>query len=102
MNLDALNLAPVSIAWTGSWLATGIGLGMWIWSWVGEKNPIQKLRLRDCGVVLLFSGILARIVVQDRPMMAVDWAMVFLGPLFIAAALWRLARTASAAGTDPL
>jgi len=33
--------------------------------------------------------------VQDRPMMAVDWAMVFLGPLFIAAALWRLARTAA-------
>ena len=35
-------------------------------------------------------------------MMAVDWAMVFLGPLFIAAALWRLARTAASTGTDPL
>jgi len=23
-----------------------------------------------------------------------DWAMVLIGPLFIAAALWRLARTA--------
>ncbi|WP_426040244.1 hypothetical protein [Brevundimonas sp. TWP2-3-4b1] len=101
MSFADLNLAPASIAWTGSWIATGIGLGMWVWSWVGEKSPIQKLRLRDCGVVLLFSGILARIVVQDRPMMAVDWAMVFLGPLFIAAALWRLARTAAGAGTDP-
>ena len=99
--MEALNLSAGSIAWTGSWIATGIGLGMWIWSWFGEKNPIQKLRFRDCGVVLLFSGILARIVVQDRPMMAVDWAMVFLGPLFIAAALWRLARTAAGAGTDP-
>ncbi len=98
--MEALNLAPGSIAWTGSWIATGVGLGMWIWSWFGEKNPIQKLRFRDCGVVLLFSGILTRIVVQDRPMMAVDWAMVFLGPLFIAAALWRLARTATAAGAD--
>lgn len=95
MSLDALNLSPGSIAWTVSWVATGIGLALWIWSWVGEKDLIQKLRLRDCGVVLLFSGILTRIVVQDRPMMAVDWAMVILGPLFIAAALWRLARTAS-------
>ena len=95
MFVDTLNLSAGSIAWTGSWIATGIGLGMWIWSWFGEKNPIQKLRFRDCGVVLLFSGILARIVVQDRPMMAVDWAMVLLGPLFIAAALWRLARTAT-------
>jgi hypothetical protein len=95
MAFDALNLSAGSIAWTGSWIATGIGLGMWIWSWFGEKNPIQKLRYRDAGVVLLFSGILTRIVVQDRPMMAIDWAMVFLGPLFIAAALWRLARTAA-------
>lgn len=98
MSLDALNLSAGSLAWTVSWLATGIGLGLWIWSWFGEKNPIQKLRLRDCGVVLLFSGILTRIVVQDRPMMAIDWAMVFLGPLFIAAALWRLARTAAEPG----
>jgi len=52
--------------------------------------------------VLLFSGCLARLVVQDLPMRAVDWAMVFLGPLFIAAALWRLARTATTNGTDPL
>jgi hypothetical protein len=93
MSLDALNLSPGSIAWTVSWIATGIGLALWLWSWMGEKDLVQKLRLRDCGVVLLFSGILARIVVQDRPMMAVDWAMVLLGPLFIAAALWRLART---------
>ena len=98
--MEALNLSPTSIAWTGSWIATGIGLGMWIWSWFGEKNAIQKLRLRDCGVVLLFSGILTRVVIQERPMMAVDWAMVFLGPLFIAAALWRLARTAKGAGMD--
>ena len=98
--MEALNLSPGSIAWTGSWIATGIGLGMWIWSWFGEKNAIQKLRLRDCGVVLLFSGILTRVVIQERPMMAVDWAMLFLGPLFIAAALWRLARTAKGAGAD--
>lgn len=93
--MEGLNLSPSSIAWTGSWIATGVGLALWVWSWIGEKDLIQKLRLRDCGVVLLFSGILTRIVVQDRPMMAIDWAMILLGPLFIAAALWRLARTAS-------
>lgn len=91
---DVLNLSPGSIAWTASWIATGLGLGMWVWSWLGEKNAIQKLRWRDCGVVMLFSGILTRIMVQDRPMMSWDWAMVLLGPLFIAAALWRMARTA--------
>jgi len=94
---DVFNLSPGSIAWTASWIATGLGLAMWLWSWLGEKNAIQKLRWRDCGVVMLFSGILTRIVVQDRPMMAWDWAMILLGPLFIAAALWRLARTASGA-----
>ncbi len=100
--MSPLDLSPGSIAATGSWIATGIGLGLWAWSWFGEKNPIQKLRFRDCGVVLLFSGILTRIVVQERPMTAIDWAMVILGPLFIAAALWRLARTAASNGTDPL
>ena len=93
---DAFNLSAGSIAWTASWIATGVGLGMWLWSWLGEKNAIQKLRWRDCGVVMLFSGILTRVVIQDRPMMSWDWAMVLLGPLFIAAALWRLARTAQA------
>ena len=35
-----------------------------------------------------------RIVAQEKPMSTWDWAMIFIGPLFIAAALWRLARTA--------
>lgn len=89
---------PAGIAWIGSWVATGAGLLMWIWSWFGEKNPIQKLRYRDCGMVLVFSGILLRVLLQAREMTPFDWAMVFLGPLFIAAALWRLARTGAAAG----
>jgi len=93
---DVFNLSPGSIAWTASWIATGVGLAMWLWSWFGEKNAIQKLRWRDCGVVMLFGGILTRVAVQDRPMMSVDWAMVLLGPLFIGAALWRLGRTATA------
>jgi len=96
MNADALFATPVAVAQTVSWFATGIGLGMWLWSWLGERNAIQKLRFRDCGVILLFAGILARIVVQERAMTPFDWVMSLLGPLFIAAALWRLGRTATA------
>ena len=81
-----------------SWIATAIGGGLWLWSWLGEKDAIRKLRFLDCGVVLLFSSILLRIVAQERPMGIWDWTMVFLGPLFIAAALWRLARTAGPPG----
>lgn len=81
-----------------SWVATSIGVGLWLWSWLREKDPIRKLRFLDCGVVLLFSSVLLRIVAQDRPMGIWDWTMVFLGPLFIAAALWRLARTAGPPG----
>jgi hypothetical protein len=89
MKFDIVHLAVLA-----SWIATGVGLGLWLWSWVGEKDAIRKLRFKDCGVVLLFSSILLRIVAQARPMSLWDWAMAFLGPLFIAAALWRLARTA--------
>jgi hypothetical protein len=44
-------------------------------------------------VVLVFAAVLTRIVIQNREMTVFDWAMIFLGPLFIAAALWRLSRT---------
>jgi hypothetical protein len=77
-----------------SWVASAIGLGLWLWSWFAEREPVRRVRLLDCGLVLISSAILLRIVVQDRPMGVIDWAMVFLAPLFILAALWRLARTA--------
>jgi hypothetical protein len=77
-----------------SWVATAIGVGLALWSWFGARDPVRKLRFLDCGVVLLFSSVLLRIVAQDKPMSIWDWAMIFVGPLFIAAALWRLARTA--------
>jgi len=85
---------PQQFAVGASWVATAIGGGLWLWSWLGEKHAIRKLRFLDCGVVLLFSSILLRIVAQEKQMGIWDWALVFLGPLFIAAALWRLARTA--------
>lgn len=89
---------PHQLAVGASWVATAIGAGLWLWSWVVEKDAIRKLRFLDCGVVLLFASVLLRIVAQDKPMTALDWTMVFLAPLFIAAALWRLARTACPPG----
>jgi hypothetical protein len=88
---------PGQIAVVGSWIATAAGLALWLWSWLRERHPIQKLRFRDCGVVLIFSAIMVRIVAQERPMTMFDWAMVILAPLFIGAALWRLGRTSSPA-----
>jgi len=93
-----MSLDPLQIAVYASWAVTAAGLGLWLWSWIGIKDPIAKLRFSDCAVVLLFASVLARIVTQTKPMGAFDWAMVLLGPLFIAAALWRLARTAHTGG----
>ncbi|QTC93048.1 hypothetical protein [Brevundimonas goettingensis] len=87
-------ISPAQLAVLVSWIATGLGLGLWAWSFFREKNAIRKLRFLDCGVVLIFSAVLVRIVAQERPMNAIDWTLVFLSPLFIVAAFWRLARTA--------
>ena len=88
-----MDLTPASLARIVSWLATGLGLGLWLWSWVRETNPIRRQRLLDCGVVLVFASTLVRVLVQERALSMIDWALVFLSPLFIAAALWRLGRT---------
>jgi hypothetical protein len=89
-----VDLTPASLARIVSWLATGLGLGLWLWSWVRESNPIQKQRFLDCGIVLVFASTLVRMVVQERAMTPIDWALAILSPLFITAALWRLGRTA--------
>ena len=89
-----MTIDPLQLAVGASWVATGIGAGLWLWSWLREKDAIRKLRLLDCGVVLMFASVLLRIVAQEKPMSVFDWAMIFVGPLFIAAALWRLGRTA--------
>lgn len=83
----------VRIAVTASWAATGIGLGLWLWGWLAVRNPIQKLRFHDCGIVLVFSAIIARVLVQARALTPIDWLLLVLAPVFIAAALWRLTRT---------
>jgi hypothetical protein len=89
----------VRIAIFASWAATGVGLSLWVWSWVGAKTVVQKLRFQDCGMVLVFSAIVARVIVQTKAWTAFDWLLLVLGPIFIAAALWRLSRT-TAAGRD--
>ncbi len=88
-----MTLDPVQTAIYASWAATGLGLALWVWSWFGVKDPIQKIRFVDCGIVLVFASTLLRIVTQERAMTAIDWGLMLLSPLFIAAALWRLART---------
>ena len=85
------DIVPFAVG--ASWVASAIGVGLWLWSWFGVRDPIKRLRLSDCGVVLVFASVLTRIVIQNREMTVFDWAMIFLGPLFIAAALWRLTRT---------
>ncbi len=93
MTIDVLQFAVGA-----SWVATGLGAGLCLWSWLREKDAIRKLRFLDCGVVLLFASVLLRIVAQEKPMSLWDWAMIFVAPLFIATALWRLARTACPPG----
>jgi hypothetical protein len=93
-------VTPAHLAVLVSWLATGLGLGLWAWSFLRERNAIRKLRFLDCGVVLIFSAVLVRVVAQERAMNPVDWTLVFLSPLFIVAALWRLARTACPSDYD--
>ena len=81
------------IAIVGSWIGTGIGFSLWLYGWFGTQIPLKRQRLHDCGIALVFSAILVRVVTQDRPLGVFELALFFIGPLFIAAALWRLART---------
>lgn len=84
---------PVEFAFFVSWVATGLGVGLWIWSWVKAMDPIARLRFRDCGVVLVLCAVMMRIVIQNQAPTAIDWAILLLGPVFIAVCLWRLTRT---------
>ena len=85
-----------TIALTASWVATGIGVGLWLWSWFGVRDRIAKLRYYDCGMVLVFAAILLRVAMQGPPFGSLDWLFIAVGPVFIAAALWRLSRSQEA------
>ncbi|MHC3126455.1 hypothetical protein OB03_03710 [Brevundimonas sp. GN22] len=69
------------------------GVGLWLWSWVGKCPPVIRMRYQDCGVVIVFASTLALYAVREREWNIWDWILVFLGPVFISAALWRLFRT---------
>lgn len=86
-------LSPVDLAFYVSWAVTGLGVALWVWSWIQVKEPIAKLRFRDCGVVLVMAAVLTRIMIQTRTLSVMDWVIILLGPLFIAVCLWRLSRT---------
>lgn len=94
--MTAASSFPLIVAAT--WAVTGLGFGLWVYSWFGEKNPIQKLRFQDCGMVMVFSAVLARIVLMDRAMTPIDWLLVVISPVFILAALTRLTRTGKDGG----
>lgn len=86
-----------SIPGLATWVVTGLGFGLYVWSWIGDKDAIARQRFQDCGVVMIFSAVLTRIVMQQREMNAIDWALAVISPIFIVAALWRLGRTSGMA-----
>ena len=90
-----MTLSPLLLAFYLSWGSAVLGVAMWAWSWARVRDPVERVRFQDCGTVLVFAAILTRVITQDREMTVFDWAMILLGPLFIAAALWRLSRTQS-------
>ena len=89
---------PVSLAVGAAWTATAVGLALWVWSWFGEKCPVQRIRYRDCGVVLVFAALMIRVFFPARALTAFDWLVLIFGPVFIGAAIWRLGRTGAADG----
>lgn len=88
-------MTPADMTITLAWGLTLYGFGLWIWSWTRTSDPIVRLRFQDCGVVIVFASTLALYAVRERELNFLDWILVFVGPLFISSALWRLFRTQS-------
>jgi hypothetical protein len=82
-----------ALAYLVSLVGLAVGVVLWVRSFF-EKLPLRRLRQVDCGTVLVFSSILLRFVGQAKPLGIVEWALALISPLFVAAALWRLSRTA--------
>lgn len=89
---------PVSLAVGAAWTATAVGIALWVWSWFGEKCAVQKIRYRDCGVVLVMAALLVRVLFPARSLTFLDWLILIFGPVFIGAAIWRLSRTCAPEG----
>ena len=85
--------SPASLTLAAAWAATGLGVGLWLWGLVREKNPIRRQRFNDCGVALVFTALLARVLIEGGALDGFDWFVIVLAPVFILLSLWRLTRT---------
>lgn len=88
-------ISPADFTIGLAWFLTLYGFGLWLWSWTRVSSPVIRLRYQDCGVVIVFASTLALYAVRERELNFLDWFLVFLGPLFVGSALWRLFRTQS-------
>lgn len=87
-----MSLDLAQITFFASLLVSGLGIGLWLMSWFGRHDAIRKQRLMDCGLALVFAGVLARVVIKAERT-PLDWALGVLAVVFIAASLWRLTHT---------
>jgi hypothetical protein len=92
-----MNVGAVAVV---SWIVSGLGLGLIAYSFFQRANPIRRQRLQDCGVVLAFGGVLARVAMQPQREV-IDWVLAGLGLIYIPLSLWRLGRTQRHAGGTP-
>ena len=75
-----------------TWIVSGLGLGLIAASFFQGANPIRRQRMQDCGVVLAFGGVIARVAIQPEREV-IDWLLAGLGLIYIPLSLWRLGRT---------
>ena len=81
-----------SLVFLASVAVSTLGVGLWLISWFGKGDPIRKQRLLDAGLVLVFSGVAARVAIEPQRT-TIDWILGGLSVIFISAALWRLTHT---------
>ncbi|GAA0653893.1 hypothetical protein [Brevundimonas lenta] len=94
-----MTLDVVQFSFLISLAALVVGASLWGLAFL-EKAPLRRMRMTDCGTVLVFSSILLRFAGQTRPLNAIEWGLALLSPLFVAAALWRLVRTHCPPGAE--
>lgn len=81
------------VFWT-TWIVSGLGFGLVLLGLLRGADPIRRQRLQDCGVVLIFGGVLTRVMIQDERG-PIDWVLAGLALIYIPLSLWRLSRTQS-------
>ncbi len=85
---------PAVVASTGAWIAMGLGAALVIAAWTAFRGQeIRRMRLNDSGLVLIFAANLVLILVKHGPQHPLEWFLMVVSPIIIAAALWRLSHT---------